>query len=100
MIASTDGENDLIPPHGKIFTLVGPDGKSYESPTPGSLGGYKPRKIYGQLNCPNALRWIARGYYVKQRVFFKDEEAAKAAGFRPCSICMPEQYRAWKLLEK
>jgi len=84
----------------KIYKLVGPDGKLYESATPGLLGGYKPRKIYGQLNCPNALRWIARGDYVEHRLFFKDEETAKAAGFRPCSICMPDQYRACKLLEK
>jgi hypothetical protein len=81
----------------KIYTLVGPIGKLYESATPGSLGGYKRRKIYGQLNCPNALRWITGGDYVKHRLFFKDEETAKAAGFRPCSICMPVQYRAWKL---
>ena len=82
----------------KIYKLVGPDGKLYDSPAPGLLGGYKPLKIYGQLNCPNALSWVARGYYVKHRVFFKDEETAKTAGYRPCSICMPDQYRAWKLL--
>jgi len=86
--------------HKKIYWLVGPDGESYESSTPGLIGGYKRKKIYGQLNCPNALRWIARGEYVKHRVFFKDEETAKAAGYRPCAICMPDQYRTWKLSEE
>jgi Metal binding domain of Ada len=83
----------------KIFNLVGPDGNPYESTEPGLIGGYMPRKIYGQLNCPNALRWVARGHYEKGRVFFKNEETAKSAGFRPCSICMPDQYREWKLQE-
>jgi methylphosphotriester-DNA--protein-cysteine methyltransferase len=42
------------------------------------------------------LRAIARGGYVSQRVFFLDERTARAAGYRPCAICMPEKYRAWK----
>jgi methylphosphotriester-DNA--protein-cysteine methyltransferase len=29
-------------------------------------------------------------------VFFLDERTARAAGYRPCAICMPEKYRAWK----
>jgi methylphosphotriester-DNA--protein-cysteine methyltransferase len=32
-----------------------------------------------------------------QRVFFLDERTARAAGYRPCAICMPEKYRAWKI---
>jgi methylphosphotriester-DNA--protein-cysteine methyltransferase len=42
------------------------------------------------------LQAIARGGYVKQRVFFLDEAAAVAAGFRPCAVCMPERYARWK----
>jgi methylphosphotriester-DNA--protein-cysteine methyltransferase len=42
------------------------------------------------------LRAIARGGYVKHRVFFRNERDARAAGYRPCAICMPEKYRAWK----
>ena len=80
----------------KIYKLLGADGKIYESTTPGLLGGHKQLKIYGRLDCPSALRYIAKGQYVKHRVFFKDEETAIAAGFRPCARCMPEKYKLWK----
>lgn len=60
--------NDSI----KTYTLLGVDGKSYQSSTPGLLGGHKKLKIYGRLDCPSALRYIAKGQYVKNRVFFKD----------------------------
>ena len=80
----------------KLFTLLGPDRRPYQSPTPGTLGGHSGSKIYGLLNCPAALRAIARGGYVKHRVFFADEAAAIAAGYRPCGACTPEKYRAWK----
>ena len=62
----------------------------------GTIGGHRGTKIYGRLDCPSALRAIARGGYVKYRVFFADETDAVAAGYRPCAVCMPEQYRAWK----
>jgi methylphosphotriester-DNA--protein-cysteine methyltransferase len=42
------------------------------------------------------LRAIARGGYVRDRVFFRNERDARAAGYRPCAICLPEKYRAWK----
>jgi methylphosphotriester-DNA--protein-cysteine methyltransferase len=29
-------------------------------------------------------------------VFFADEATAIAAGYRPCFVCMREEYRAWK----
>ena len=80
----------------KIYRLLGADGKTYESTTPGLLGGHRKLKIYGRLDCPSALRYIAKGQYVKYRVFFKDEETAIAAGFRPCAKCMPEEYKLWK----
>ncbi len=31
------------------------------------------------------------------RIFFKTETEALAAGFRPCGHCMPDQYHMWKL---
>ena len=80
----------------KTYTLLGVDGKPYQSSTPGLLGGHKKLKIYGRLDCPSALRYIAKGQYVKNRVFFKDEETAIAAGFRPCAKCMPKEYKLWK----
>ncbi len=80
----------------KIYHLIGKDGKPYDSLVPGSLGGHKKLKIYGRLDCPSALRYIAKGQYVKHRVFFADEENAIAAGYRPCAVCMPEAYEVWK----
>jgi len=81
---------------GKTFTLIGADGKPYSSARPGALGGHRKGRIYGRLDCRAALRAIARGGYVAQRVFFLNESDAKAAGYRPCAVCMPEQYAQWK----
>ena len=80
----------------RTWTLVGAEGKPYESPTPGTLGGHRRSKGYGRLDCPAALRWIAKGHYVRHRVFFADEETAVAAGYRPCAVCLPERYAEWK----
>ncbi|MEU9115696.1 Ada metal-binding domain-containing protein [Streptomyces sp. NPDC048483] len=78
------------------YTLTGRDGRPYVSPTPGSLGGYRPGRLYGRLDCPSALRALARGHYVRHRVFFTDEETAVAAGYRPCAVCLPRRYSRWK----
>jgi AraC family transcriptional regulator, regulatory protein of adaptative response / DNA-3-methyladenine glycosylase II len=78
------------------YTLIGADGAAYESDAPGALGGHRKNRGYGRLDCPAALRWIERGHYVRQRVFFADEPAAIAAGYRPCARCMPERYAAWR----
>jgi methylated-DNA-[protein]-cysteine S-methyltransferase len=83
-------------PTPKTYTLIGPDGRPYESRTPGTLGGHRRQKGYGRLDCPSALRWIAKGHYTAHRVFFADEATAMAAGYRPCAVCMPERYREWK----
>jgi hypothetical protein len=80
----------------KIYTLIGTDGKSYQSSTKGTFGGHKKDKIYGTLDCAGAKMWIEKGHYVKQRVFFADEMIAIAAGFRPCARCLPEKYKKWK----
>lgn len=78
------------------FTLVGADGRPYRSERPGTLGGHRRGRIYGRLDCPAARRAIARGGYVSERVFFADEPAAVAAGYRPCAVCLPERYTRWK----
>jgi methylated-DNA-[protein]-cysteine S-methyltransferase len=80
----------------RTWTLIGADGRPYESPTPGTLGGHRRSKGYGRLDCPAALRWIAKGHYVRHRVFFADEATAVAAGYRPCAVCMPDRYAEWK----
>jgi len=79
-----------------VYHLLDENGKVYESLVPGKLGGHRKLKIYGKLDCHSALRYINKGQYIKHRVFFFDEETAKKAGYRPCAICMPEEYYDWK----
>jgi metal binding Ada-like protein len=79
-----------------MFVLTDADGRPFVSPTPGQFGGQERGKLFGRLDCPAALRAIARGGYVTQRVFFADQQTAIAAGYRPCAVCLPEQYAAWK----
>jgi hypothetical protein len=83
-------------PTERTWWLVGADGRPVASPRPGTLGGHRRTKVYGRLDCPAALRAIAAGGYVANRVFFADETAAVAAGYRPCARCLPDEYRAWK----
>ena len=80
----------------KLYRLLGPDGQEVLSPMPGTLGGYRPKRIYGRLDCPSALRALAKGGYAANRVFFADEPAAIAAGYRPCAKCLPAEYARWK----
>jgi hypothetical protein len=84
--------------HAREYTLIGADGLPHPSPRPGTLGGNRraPR-IYGRLDCPSALRALARAdTYARHRVFFADAATARAAGYRPCANCMPAEYAAWK----
>jgi methylphosphotriester-DNA--protein-cysteine methyltransferase len=78
------------------YTLLGADGRPYESDAEGPWGGHSGTRIYGRLDCPSALRAIARGGYVRHRVFFADEATAIAAGYRPCGTCCKDRYQAWK----
>ena len=81
-------------PNGE-WRLLGSNGRIVSSDTPGLLGGNHRLKIYGRLDCPSALRALPRGY-ARHRVFFADEATAIAAGYRPCGVCMREEYRRWK----
>jgi methylphosphotriester-DNA--protein-cysteine methyltransferase len=56
-----------------------------------NLGGYRKNKIYGTLFCKSGKRMKP-----ENRVFFKDEEEAITAGYRPCGNCLPQQYQQWK----
>jgi len=80
----------------KTYRLIDADGTTVESAHPGTLGGHWRTRIYGRLDCPGALRWLARGHYKAHRVFFRDAETARAAGYRPCAVCLPDDYRNWK----
>ncbi len=80
----------------RTYTLLGPHRQPYQSATSGALGGYRPGRVYGRLDCPAALRAIARGGYVRNRVFFADEQTAVAARYRPCAVCLPDEHAQWK----
>lgn len=79
-----------------MFTLIGADGEPYASATPGLLGGRRRTRVYGSLGCRAARAVVDRGGYARHRVFFADEATAVAAGYRPCAVCLPEAYRAWR----
>jgi methylphosphotriester-DNA--protein-cysteine methyltransferase len=81
----------------QTWRLLDSNGKSFQSDVPGTIGGHRRSKIYGHLTCRSALSAIARGGYIKHRVFFLDEATAMSAGYRPCAVCMPLKYAAWKL---
>ena len=80
----------------RVYQLLDENSDMYFSDIPGTIGGHRRLKIYGRLDCPSALRHIAKGEYVSHRVFFADEAIAKAAGYRPCAICMRSEYNIWK----
>ncbi|MFJ4393298.1 Ada metal-binding domain-containing protein [Pseudomonas sp. NPDC089396] len=81
----------------RTWMLIGSDGILYPSTQAGTLGGHRRTKLYGKFDCRAALQAIARGGYVKYRVFFLDESSAIAAGYRPCAVCMPAEHRQWKV---
>ncbi len=89
--------NSSSPPVPRLYQLVGPDGTRYSSPEKGTFGGHRKERRYGRLDCKAARRALATGRgYEQQRVFFADEAAAIAAGYRPCAVCMPDAYKIWK----
>ncbi|MDJ0344812.1 hypothetical protein QMK19_08385 [Streptomyces sp. H10-C2] len=85
--------NDQLP---RTYTLLGADRRQYSSAFPGTLGGHRSQRLYGRLDCVSANRAIARGGYVRDRVFFADEPTAIAAGYRPCHTCLRDAFTAWK----
>lgn len=81
----------------KVYKLLGADGNFYESEVSGKYGGNSKLRVYGRLDCPSALLTIRRfqGSYEKHRVFFADEKAALAAGYRPCGNCLRAKYKEY-----
>ncbi|MGI9157633.1 MAG: Ada metal-binding domain-containing protein [Marmoricola sp.] len=79
-------------------TLTAADGSTYQSRTPGEFGGNRKQKVYGTMDC-GAARSAQQRFpetFLQHRVFFADEAAAIAAGYRPCGSCLREKYRRWK----
>lgn len=56
-----------------------------------TLGGHRPGKLYGRLDCRTGKRMKS-----ENRVFFQSEIEALDQGYRPCAVCLPEKYRIWK----
>jgi hypothetical protein len=56
-----------------------------------TLGGNRPGKIYGRLDCRAGKRMKP-----ENRVFFRNETEAFELGYRPCAVCLPGAYKAWK----
>ena len=54
-------------------------------------GGNHRLVIYGRLDCASGKRMKR-----STRVFFAGEDAARAAGFRPCGHCMLDACRMWR----
>jgi len=79
----------------KSYKLLAPDGSTYESEQPGALGGNSNLRLYGRLDCGSANAALPKGY-ARCRVFFADEAAAIAAGYRPCGTCLKDRYKVWK----
>lgn len=90
----------LTTPRLGAYTLVSGAGQPFLSNTPGTLGGNRASKIFGRLHCPAALRAIARGGYAQHRVFFVNATEAAKAGYRPCAVCLPVQYKAWRIVTR
>lgn len=80
----------------KQYQLLNADGTAYLSAEPGTYGGHRRIRIYGRLDCPSALLWIGKGHYTQHRVFFRDAGTARDAGYRPCAVCLPDDYRRWR----
>ena len=57
----------------KSHALVGADDRPYQSRTKGLWGGHRGTRAYGRLDCPAALRAIARGGLVEHRVRSVDQ---------------------------
>ena len=58
-----------------------------------NYGGYKKTRIYGLLSCKSGKRMKTTN-----RVFFKNEQQAVSAGYRPCGACLPVGTKNGKLV--
>lgn len=60
------------------------NGQIQNSVIPGKYGGYRPRKIFGRLDCKAGMCMKK-----ENRVFFLTWQDAIDAGYRPCKNCNP-----------
>lgn len=80
------------------YTLIAADGSTYASSTRGEYGGNRKQRVFGTMDCGVARDQLRRhrDAMLAHRVFFADEAAAVAAGYRPCGSCQRPKYLAWK----
>lgn len=52
-------------------------------------------RVYGTLECKSGKRMKR-----ENRIFFKTEDEAVKAGYRPCAHCMKDKYQQWISLNK
>jgi len=76
--------------------VTGADGRQFASRLPGQVGWHVAVASMDVLIAVRHCRRLPVGGYVRQRVFFVHEEDARAAGYRPCAVCMPAAYAVWK----
>lgn len=60
-----------------------------------TLAGNRRLKIYGRLDCSSGRRMK-----LANRIFFRDEADAVAAGYRPCAHCLHERFKRWRSAER
>lgn len=89
-------KNNFLKYGKKNYKLRDSNNKEYISKIPGTIGGHKKLKIYGKFDCPSALKYIEKGQYINNRVFFENVDTAIKAGYRPCGKCMKKEYKEWK----
>jgi len=68
----------------KKYRVINEQGKEVWTTTPGVFGGYRPRKIYGRLDCKIGMRMKK-----ENRIFFSSRQAALNADYRACKNCKP-----------
>jgi methylphosphotriester-DNA--protein-cysteine methyltransferase len=59
------------------------------------FAGHAKFLIYGTLNCKSGKRMKR-----ENRMFFKTEDEAIKADYRPCGHCMKDKYQQWISLKK
>ncbi|MBN2141878.1 hypothetical protein JW711_00970 [Candidatus Woesearchaeota archaeon] len=75
----------------KLYRILKPEGE-IRSSRKGTLAGYRPRKIFGALDCSNGRRLMKP----QNRVFFHTLEDAVLSGYRPCNHCRPLDEEGFK----
>lgn len=93
---------------GKVYRALDAHGEWVIVPGKVTIGGNSRDRIYGQETCAAANAALKRfekahpgasrrdAPYARHRVWFVDEAAAIANGYRPCGTCMPDAYRTWR----